>query len=191
MESALFTPFIERVKLRLTRVKKDPISKDHLVSAAVMLLLFEKNGRYHIILNKRSQQVEHHKGEIAFPGGVFDREDKDFEETALRETWEEMGIRQDHVTVLGQLSELETRTNFRIVPFVSTFRYPYRYKTNPTEVEQVLEVPISHLQDPKNQWRELDEWLGRPRMEHFYCYQGHVIYGATARVLHQFLALIS
>ncbi|MEE9199601.1 MAG: CoA pyrophosphatase [Dehalococcoidia bacterium] len=190
MNSILSTPFIERVRRLLSNIETERISKDHLVSAAVMLLLFEKQGEYHIFFNKRSQEVEHHKGEIAFPGGVYDEADADFAATALRETWEEMGIRSDDVTLLGQLSELETRTNFRIVPFVGAIPYPYPYTANASEVAQVLEVPIKHLLRADIHWQEEHDWLGKPRLEYFYRYQDHVIFGATARILRQFLSII-
>lgn len=190
MESVLYSSLIENVRLRLSGIDKERIEKACLVPAAVMLLLFEKDGQSHILFNKRSQEVEHHKGEIAFPGGVYDEVDGDLKATALRETWEEMGIRREHVEVLGELNDMETRTNFRIVPFVGTFSYPYPFQANPSEVTEVIEVPIGHLLTPSNHWQEVQEWLGYPRTEHYYQYQDHVVFGATARILHQFLGLI-
>ena len=74
-----------------------------LMPAAVMILLYPKDGEYCILLNKRSEEVEHHKGEISFPGGARDPEDRDSLETALRETEEEMGIKGEDVTVIGEM----------------------------------------------------------------------------------------
>lgn len=190
MTSVTFSPFLERVKGLLQEVDRKPLTDSKGVLAAVILLLFDKDGDYHIVFNKRSQLVEHHKGDIAFPGGASDDGDQNAEATALRETWEEMGIRRQDVTILGQLSEIETRSNFRVVPFVGTFRYPYTYTTNPTEVAQVIEVPVNHLLNPKNYRVEREELDGAPWLEHFYTYKEHVIYGATARMLYQFLTLI-
>ncbi|MFQ5934170.1 MAG: NUDIX hydrolase [Dehalococcoidia bacterium] len=190
MENHLSTLFLKKVRDALAVVDKKPISQLNLAPAAVVLLLFDKDGEYHMILNKRSQQVEHHKGDVSFPGGVYEEGDEDLQATALRETWEEMGIRREDVTILGQLSELQTRSNFRIVPFVGAFPYPYTYKANPMEVEEVLEVSINHLRDPRNRWEKMDDWWGYPSTEYYYRYKDHIIYGATARMVHQFLTLI-
>ena len=190
MTSATLSPFLARVKDLLQDVDRKPLTNSRGTLAAVALLLFEKDGGYNIVFNKRSQQVEHHKGDIAFPGGVFDEGDRDAEATALRETWEEMGILQHDVTILGQLSEIETQSNFRVVPFVGTFTYPYSYTTNPTEVAEVIEVPVDHLLDLKNYRVQREKVDGEPWLEHYYTYREHVIYGATARMLYQFLTLI-
>ena len=189
-EKSVTTPFLTRVASRLNALDKERLNNGNLVPAAVMLLLFEKEEEYHIIFNKRSQQVEHHKGEISFPGGVYDETDRDLEATALRETWEEMGIKREHVTVLGELDAIETLTKFRVEPFVGTFPYPYQYKPSPIEVSEVLEVPIRHLLEPSNTWEEVGLWQGKYRSEHYYVFQDHIIFGATARILHQFLTLI-
>ena len=77
-------------KALASRVRKT-VAGASLTPAAVMLLLYPRNGEYRILLNKRSQEVEHHKGEISFPGGARDPEDCDSLDTALRETEEEMG----------------------------------------------------------------------------------------------------
>ena len=190
MTSVTLSPFLSMVKDHLQDIDRKPLANSKGTLAAVALLLFEKEGSYNIVFNKRSQQVEHHKGDIAFPGGVFDEGDRNAEATALRETWEEMGILQQDVAILGQLSEIETRSNFRVVPFVGTFPYPYNYTTNPVEVAEVIEVPVDHLLDPSNYRVEREEVDGEPWLEHFYTYREHVIYGATARMLYQFLTLI-
>ncbi len=191
MQSILTTPFIQRVKDRLSAIEIERILDQSLTPAAVLLLLFQKEGHYHIIFNLRTQQVEHHKGEISFPGGVYDEGDENLMATALRENWEEMGIRKGDVTVLGELDDLQTRSNFRISPFVGTFPYPYEYKASPIEVAQVLEVPVDHLLESANQIHVVQGRGGESQMEHSYRYQDHVIWGATARILYQFLTLIS
>ena len=94
-----------------------------LMPSAVMVLLYRKDGQYCILLNKRSDQVEHHKGEISFPGGARDPEDRNSLETALRETEEEMGINRDDITVIGEMDEVVTRSNFLINVFTGTIEY--------------------------------------------------------------------
>jgi len=97
-----------------------------LIPSAVMVLLYPKDGEYCILLNKRSEQVEHHKGEISFPGGARDPEDRDSLETALRETEEEMGIMRSDITVIGEMDEVATRSNFRVQVVYRHYRIPLR-----------------------------------------------------------------
>ena len=92
-----------------------------------MLLLYPKDGDFCVLLNKRSMEVEHHKGEMSFPGGARDPEDSDYEDTARRETEEEMGIARDDITILGRLDDNVTRTNFLVKVFVGTIPYPYEF----------------------------------------------------------------
>ena len=144
----LSTPAILKQVLA-ERVKVD-ITDSDLVPAAVLILLYAKNGSYHVLLNKRSALVEYHKGEISFPGGARDPEDRDFVDTALRETEEEMGVSRGDITILGQLDDIITRTNFGVRVYVGTITYPYPFKPSVDEIAEVLEIPISVLQDPKN-----------------------------------------
>ena len=159
--------------------------------AAVMILLMEKDGRFHIIFNVRTHKVEHHKGEISFPGGMKDEDDPDLQTTALRETWEEMGIRQEDVTILGELDDYETNSGFLVSPFVGVFPYPYEYNPSEIEVAEVLETPIEHLLSPENHTTVRVEHDRGVYQDRAYKFEGHVIWGATARMLTQFLTLIS
>ena len=171
------------------RVKKT-VGDPSLTPAAVLLLLYPKGGEYCILLNKRSDQVEYHKGEISFPGGARDPEDRDSLETALRETEEEMGIQRDDVTILGELDEVATRSRFRIQVYVGTIRYPYPFRPSAIEIAEVLEVPITALKEPSNLRVETRWEEGEPVTAYSYAYNGHLIFGATARILEQFLGLL-
>jgi 8-oxo-dGTP pyrophosphatase MutT (NUDIX family) len=159
--------------------------------AAVMLLLYPKDGEYCILLNKRSEQVEYHKGEISFPGGARDPEDSDFLDTALRETEEEMGINRTDVTVLGELDEVTTRSNFRVKVFVGEIRPSYPFKPSAIEIAEVLEVPISSLRDPSNLRVETRWENGTLVTNYAYAYSEHLVFGATAKILQQFLDLLA
>ena len=135
-----------------------------LTPAAVMVLLYPKDGEYCILLNKRSEQVEHHKGEISFPGGARDPEDRDALETALRETEEEMGI---------------NRTE-----------YPYAFNPSAIEIAEVLEFPVPALMDPANRRVETHWEEGRPVTSYSYVHEEHVVFGATARILQRCIELL-
>ena len=123
---------------------------DGFMPAAVMILLYEKDGEYCVLLNKRSELVEHHKGEMSFPGGAKDPTDMDFLDTALRETEEEMGISRSDITVLGQLDDIITRSDFVVKVYVGTIPYPYKFHPSEIEIAEVVEAPINHLLDPQN-----------------------------------------
>jgi 8-oxo-dGTP pyrophosphatase MutT (NUDIX family) len=154
-----------------------------LMPSAVMVLLYRKDGQYCILLNKRSDQVEHHKGEISFPGGARDPEDRNSLETALRETEEEMGINRDDITVIGEMDEVVTRSNFLINVFTGTIEYPYPFKPSTIEIAEVLEFPVSELIDPANRRTETRWDDGGPVTSYSYVHQEHVVFGATARIL--------
>ncbi len=154
-----------------------------LMPSAVMVLIYPKNGEYCILLNKRSDQVEHHKGEISFPGGARDPEDRDALETALRETEEEMGINRDDITVIGEMDEVVTRSNFLINVFTGTIEYPYPFKPSAIEIAEVLEFPVSELIDPANRRTETRWEDGGPVTSYSYVHQEHIVFGATARIL--------
>jgi 8-oxo-dGTP pyrophosphatase MutT (NUDIX family) len=181
---------IDAIRHILSGRRKRCIQDPSLSPAGVLLLIYPKDGEYCILFNKRTDSVEHHKGEISFPGGAMDPEDRDILHTALRESHEEMGIRPEDVTILGELDDVPTRSHFVINPFVGTIPYPYRFRVNPQEIAEVLEVPLSALLDPRN-LREEVRWSGGvPVKMYAYAYGRHLIYGATARILRQFLELL-
>nr|MBC8280687.1 CoA pyrophosphatase [Chloroflexota bacterium] len=142
------------------------------------------------LLNKRSEVVEHHKGEISFPGGARDPEDRDFLDTALRETEEEMGIARSDVTVLGQLDDVVTRTNFGVRVFIGTIPYPYSFNPSAIEIADVLEVPVSALVNAATLRHETRLVDGLATTVRSYAYKEHLVFGATAKILQQFLETV-
>ena len=185
----LSTPAILKQVLA-ERVKVD-ITDSDLMPAAVLILLYAKNGSFHVLLNKRSELVEYHKGEISFPGGARDPEDRDFVDTALRETEEEMGVSKGDITILGQLDDIITRTNFGVRVYVGTIPYPYPFNPSADEIAEVLEIPISVLQDPTNLLQDARLVDGELSITISYACDGHVVFGATATILEQFLDIYS
>jgi len=158
-----------------------------LAPAGVFLLVYVKNEEVCVLLNKRTDRIEHHKGEICFPGGAQDTEDATILDTALRETYEEMGIIGKDVEVMCKLDQVSTRSSFVITPFVGIIRQSYPFHSSQIEVSEVLEVPLSLLIDKAN-WRE--QVVNGQSGEMAYAYGEHLVWGATARILTQFLELI-
>lgn len=181
---------LEILRTELAHRTKREVGDSTLRPAAVCLLIYPKDGEYCILLNKRSEQVEHHKGEISLPGGARDREDRDSLDTALRETEEEMGIRREDVTILGELDEVATRSRFKMQVYVGTIPYPYDFSPSAIEIAEVLEVPINALMDPSNLRVETRWEDGKAVSANSYAYGGHLVYGATARVLEDFLGIL-
>ena len=99
-------PAITAVRRILSQNPKKSLVDPSLTPAGVMLLIYPEGGEFRILLNKRSDSVEEHKGEIAFPGGRKDEADRTLLDTALRETYEEMGVRPQDVDVLGELDDV-------------------------------------------------------------------------------------
>ena len=184
-------PAVKALKQILATRRKKFLQYPSLVPAAVLLLFYPKNGEYCILLNKRSEEVEHHKGEISFPGGSCDPEDHTPLHTALREAYEEMGIRPEDVTILGELDEVDTRTRFGVQAFVGTIPYPYPFSPNTREIAEVLEVPVHHLLEPSNRLDEV-RWIeGKTFKTNVYLYGEHLIFGATARMCGHFIELLT
>ena len=162
------------------------------VLAAVLLPVYCKQGQYYILFTKRTEKVREHKGEISFPGGAYQEGDGTLVNTALRECAEEIGLIAEDVEILGELDDTISRTsNYIISSFVAFIPWPYQFKVNGEETEELLEVPISVLLDKGGRQQETEIIDGEAVTSYFYHYQGKVIWGATARILNQFLDIFA
>ncbi len=156
--------------------------------AAVLILGYPRNGEPHIVFTRRTETVSNHRGQISLPGGRREPTDASLEATALRETQEELGVDPADVRIPGRLEdEYVIVSNFLIAPYVGMLDYEPIFRPSPTEVAEVIEVPLGRLRDPAI-FREEDWYRPEtPRMQ-FYVVDGHEIWGATARVIRKFLA---
>ena len=155
-----------------------------------MLLLFERDGETWLVLTRRTNSVATHKGQISLPGGTREASDESLMRTALRETEEEIGIPADQIQVLGKLPQTPTATsNFNVTPFVGRLAAIPTYRPHEPEVAEVIEIPVSVLRDPTRICeQEVVSSRGRIRAEGF-CYGRYFIWGATARILREFLRI--
>ncbi|MCP3102219.1 CoA pyrophosphatase [Myxococcus sp. K15C18031901] len=155
--------------------------------ASVLVPLFERDGVPHMLFTRRPATLRTHANQYSYPGGGRDAEDLTPLHTALRETEEELGIDRRGVRVLGMLDEVPTISQYRIRPFVGVIPGDGKYAPSPEEVAFILEVPLLNLLDPAILRIEKKEVLGAERDLYFYTYDSHVIWGATARILRDFL----
>lgn len=151
--------------------------------AAVLVGLIDRGAGLHVVLTKRSSRLKHHPGQIAFPGGKVDEGDADVTAAALREAWEEVGLRPEQVEVLGHLPAHETVTSFTVTPVLGLIRDGFDPVAEPGEVEEVFEVPLAHLADPAHYLVQSRRWRGQRRYYHTVPWGPYYIWGATARML--------
>ena len=178
----------KEIAKRLASRKRRQIKNEKLVPSAVLVLLLEKDGQSHVLFTRRSDNVEHHKGEISFPGGTVHPEDSDLLDTALREGAEEIGLAPGDVTILGGLDDISTvSTGFVITPYVGIIPYPYPFQINEEEVAELVLVPLRVLVEERCRKASQVTWGEKEITPHDFHYQGQIIWGATARILKQFL----
>jgi 8-oxo-dGTP pyrophosphatase MutT (NUDIX family) len=183
--------FADEIIKILTLRERRAIEHPSFARAAVLVPLFNKEGNCHLLFTKRTDQVKYHKGEISFPGGMVDEDDLGLENTALREAFEEIGLKKSDVQIIGVLDDIVTVTDFIVTPFVGLFPYPYPFETSPVEIAELIEVPLSFLLAKENFNEQEITRTGRRDIVYAYQYGEHTIWGATARILKQFLDIIT
>ncbi len=177
----------EALRNRAPRVIED---KDALfMHAAVLIPLFEDGNEYRVLFTQRTQKVEAHKGQISFPGGRIEERDGSLLETALREAYEEIGLRQKDVTVLGRIDDTRTvASNYVVHPFVGLIPGSYSFAVSEDEVERLITVPFGLFLEGGSAMPVSYE--GRAYEGLAYTYNGEVIWGATARIIHNLVGII-
>lgn len=159
--------------------------------AAVLIPFVERPSGTQVLLTKRADHLRHHKGQISFPGGRIERADPSPVEAALRETHEEVGIPQSQVDVIGELSVYRTRTGFDINPILGLVRPPLDYRADPSEVDEIFEMPLEFLLDPANHEMHSRVFQGYERYYYVIPYLDYNIWGATAAMLINVAELLS
>lgn len=159
--------------------------------AGVLLLLYPLEGRLHLVLTLRPAHLDHHAGQVSFPGGGWEEGDASLAETALRETREELGIPTGEIEVLGPLTPLYIPVSHNLVhPFVALAPRRPPFRPDPLEVAELLEVPLALFRDPAIRGEDRMERDGLEVVIPYYALRGHKIWGATAIILAEFLALL-
>jgi len=177
----------EKLKEILSRRPKERISDDKLVPAAVLLPIYYKEGEVNILFTRRTENVRTHKRQISFPGGAREGGES-LLQTALRESKEEIGLAPDKVKILGELDDTVTLvSNYIVSPFVGLIPWPYDFQLDGVETDEIIEAPLPALLDEESWHHKTEVVNGREVTAYYYHYRNDVIWGATARILHQFL----
>jgi 8-oxo-dGTP pyrophosphatase MutT (NUDIX family) len=146
-----------------------------------------QNGEMSVVFTQRTEEVEHHKGQVSFPGGTMDSIDATIIDTALREAEEEIGLTRSSVEVLGLLNDFCTPSGFCITPVVGFLPIIPSFMLNKTEVSGIFNVPLSFFLDPRNERVEELNRSGKNKRDYFYSYGKYEIWGVTAEILQIFL----
>lgn len=174
-------------------LSKEEIMKLNPRVSAVMILLYERNSLLNIVFTQRKTYEGVHSGQMSFPGGKKDEDDEDLIQTALRETEEEVGVDRNKIEVIGCLSELYIPpSNFLVYPTVGFSESISAFTPQQSEVEKVVEIPVSFFLDKSNVNLKTEIKLFNNQKVNVpaYIYNEHIIWGATAIMLSEFTYIL-
>jgi len=159
---------------------------------AVMALFYPCQDALFLPLILRATYEGAHSGQISFPGGGMEEIDADVTATALREVYEEIGVAPDQAQVLGRLSTLNvTPSNYVVTPVVGWIDHRPAFHADPYEVARILEIPLADLLNPANHREEEWQLRNRRALVPYFNVQGQNIWGATAMILSELLAVVA
>lgn len=176
----------DRIRERLAAHERRTQIRRGFRHAAVLMPLFSKNDAWHLLLTRRTSDLPHHRGQIAFPGGSVENSENCVQ-TALREAREEVALDPSSVEVLGCHDDIWTPTGFVISPVVGILSTVEGLQANPAEVSRIFSVPLSYFGSEENADRQALMHEGVERTVYFYRYDGETIWGATALIIRNFL----
>jgi len=159
------------------------VKDQDLIPAAVLIPLVVRAEGMTVLLTQRTENLRHHPGQISFPGGHIEDSDVDAVAAALREAEEEIGLAGHHVEIVGQMDRYQTGTGFEVTPIVGFVAEHYEWQLDPTEVDEIFEVPMAFIMNPVNHRLETRVIRGSPRRYFVLPYEERYIWGATAGML--------
>jgi len=160
--------------------------------AAVLIPLYETSAGLHVLLTKRTELVPTHKGQISFPGGGFLETDGDLQQTALRESAEEIGLASEDVRVVGVLDDTpSTASGYLVRPFVGFIPHPYPFRLDGFEIDRVIALPLLPLMRHGKFREEIWDRGGTPHHIYFYQHGEDTIWGLTARILRDLVQILA
>lgn len=156
-----------------------------LTPAAVLVPLIERRSGFSVLLTRRTEHLRDHAGQISFPGGRIEPDDRSPEAAALREAEEEVGLPPAQVQLIGRLPDYRLRTGYLVQPVVGLVAPPLRLLPDPHEVAEIFEVPLAFFLDPGNHQRHYLEYQGQRLPFYAMPYNDYYIWGATAAILRE------
>ena len=151
--------------------------------AAVLIPLVDRHDGMTVLLTQRQSHLKSHPGQVSFPGGKTEPHDQTAEDTALRETEEEIGLAREKIYLVGRLGQRTTGSGFKVTPVVGLVQPPFDTFPNLGEVETVFEVPLAFVLDPENHKIETRYIRGVDHQFYVLPFQNFYIWGLTARLL--------
>jgi 8-oxo-dGTP pyrophosphatase MutT (NUDIX family) len=190
MTSIKITP--ELIQQKLSIFNSDERCNPNSECASILVPLIWKNQEWNLIYTRRTGNVSSHQHEVSFPGGSYEPNDINLENTALRETFEEIGIKNNEIRILGALPASKTISGFTVFPFVAIVNWPVDLTINPDEVDSVFSIPIKWLENPVNYYESeyRSELFGIRKVIHYKEFEGEHLWGYTAWVTLQFLEIL-
>jgi 8-oxo-dGTP pyrophosphatase MutT (NUDIX family) len=161
--------------------------------AAVLIPLVWLDDGWQLVYTRRTDMVEHHKGQVSFPGGGCELGESSPDETALREAREEIGLEPQDVRLLGRMNDVITITRYRVTPVVGVIPWPFKARLEPAEVERLFTIPLSWLADRLNWSEQTVRVAGMPQpfpLVRYRPYDGEDLWGITARITQNFLSVL-
>lgn len=164
--------------------------------ASVLILLYPRANNWNVVFIKRAvnKKGDRHSGQISFPGGKKEKTDQSLAHTALRETEEEIGVKQEKVHLLGNLTELYIPvSNFEVHPFIGYVKQEPTFTPQETEVASIIESPLQHLVAPDIRQKIQLEVANKVTLCDVPCFKlgNHIVWGATAMMLNEFLYIVT
>ena len=154
---------------------------------SVLLLFFPRHEVLHLVLTKRPDSLREHSGQISLPGGKQEAGES-LQETALREAWEEIGVKREDVQIIGRLHTLYiNHSDFIVHPFVGYIPYLPEFEPHPTEVAMLIETPLAHLLNHATRKLDRQTYANHTLLIPYFDLQGQRVWGATAIILSEFL----
>jgi len=181
---ALTEVLIRNSLLGVSSVSNSMSGLGRLRRAAVLIPIFFQGEQWRLLYTRRADTLQEHTGQVSFPGGGVETQDKNLEDTALREACEEIGIKPKDVTLLGRLADRSTISEYIISPVVGRICWPYPLRLEPSEVSRVFSIPLVWLADPTNYETRPYSSNGKKYQEvvYYQLYEGELLWGITAQI---------
>ena len=165
---------------------------ESLNKAAVLVSLVVCHDEVNLLFTHRSSSLERHSGQVSFPGGIIENDDKSLIDTALRETREEIGVDKKNIQVIGQLPSFNTSTGYIVYPVIGVIDSLDNIRINEIEVDKVFYIPLDWLCNPNHS--KLENYIsvdGTNRKVWFFDhYKGELVWGITAKITWDLLGII-